>query len=151
MRKRDKAGPNGEPQHIDLETLRASARAAETADKASRSNKQSSSRSHQPDSASPMDSVKQTPQHHQGSFQLVNMMAPDPNSTSSIPTPQQPAAQLPPPPQQPQQSQPPPLPPTSIQPSQTQWATAPPPGRMYAQNDHMQHQSFMRTSQHASR
>ncbi|PPQ75254.1 hypothetical protein CVT24_007432 [Panaeolus cyanescens] len=158
MRKRDKAGPNGEPQHIDLETLRASARAAETADKASRSNKQSSSRSHQPEPASPMDSVKQTPQlqHHQGSFQLVNMMAPDPTSTSSIPTPQQQPAQ---PPQtsqqqqqQPQQTQPPPqAPPTSITPSQTQWATAPPPSRMYSSNDHIQHQSFMRTSQHGSR
>ena len=151
MRKRDKNGPNGEAPHIDLETLRASARAADiaTAEKAqSRSAKQSSRSHQQSEPTSPMNAAKQPPQHHEGSFQLVNMMAPDPSSSATMstdtgrapplltqqPSMTQPSAALPPPP----------------------WSTNPAPPsagsgtRPYAQPDHIQQQSFMRSSQHSS-
>ena len=137
MRKRDKNGPNGETPVIDMETLRASARAADIADKSSRPSKQAS-RSHQSEPASPMDS-KQAAQHHQSSFQLVTPMATDPSpSTMAAETSRTQAT-----PQQ-HQSMPPPgsLPPPP-------WATsAPSSGRVYPAPDHLQHQSFMRGSQH---
>jgi hypothetical protein len=151
MRKRDKNGPNGEVPHIDLETLRASARAADiaTAEKAhSRSAKQGS-RSHQSEPASPMSTAKQPPQHHEGSFQLVNMVGPDPSSstmttdTSRVPPT---LAQ-----QQPSMAQP-----TSAPPPPPPWSTTSVPptaggARAYAQPDHnIQQQSFMRSSQHPS-
>ncbi|PPQ90808.1 hypothetical protein CVT25_012128 [Psilocybe cyanescens] len=142
MRKRDKNGANGEAPQIDMETLRASARAAEI-DKPSRSSKQASSRSHQSEPASPADVKQQTPQqHHQGTFQLMNMMAPAPEQSSSTmsndsaraPPPQthagMPPASLPPPPWQ--------NPPSSITP------------RLYAAPEHLQHQSFLRGSQHSA-
>jgi len=148
MRKRDNNGPNGEIPQIDLETLRASARAADiaTAEKAhSRSGKQGS-RSHQSESGSPMNATKQSPQHHEGSFQLVNMIAPD-QSSSTISTDSNRAppalAQ-----QQPSMAQPnsaPPAPPWST-------TSVPPTARTYGQPDHnnIQQQSFMRSSQHPS-
>ncbi|TFK74151.1 hypothetical protein BDN72DRAFT_886516 [Pluteus cervinus] len=77
MRKRDKAhGPNGDPPRIDLDTLRASARANEANEK-SRTSKQQSQSMHQADEpSSPMDQ-----QHHQGSF-LV-MMPPESTTNSN--------------------------------------------------------------------
>lgn len=138
MRKRDKTGPNGEAPVIDMETLRASARAADLADKSSRPSKQAS-RSHQSEPASPMDS-KQAAQHHQSSFQLVTPMATDPSpSTMAAETNRSQAT-----PSQQHQSMPPPnaLPPPP-------WVTsAPSSGRVYPAPDHLQHQSFMRGSQH---
>jgi len=148
MRKRDKNGPNGEVPHIDLETLRASARAADiaTAEKAhSRSAKQGS-RSHQSEPASPMAAVKQPQQHHEGSFQLVNMITPDPSSsTLSTDTSRVPPTLT----QQPSMGQP------SIALPPPPWSTNPAPTaaggtRAYAQPDHIQQQSFMRSSQHSS-
>jgi len=153
MRKRDKNGLNGDVPHIDLETLRASARAADiaTAEKAhSRSAKQGS-RSHQSEPASPMNAAKQPPQHHEGSFQLVNMIAPDPStSTMSTDTSRVPPTLAPPPPQQPSMAQ------ASSAPPPPPWSTTSVPpnaagARTYAQADHnIQQQSFMRSSQHPS-
>ena len=148
MRKRDKNATNGEVPHIDLETLRASARAADiaTAEKAhSRSAKQSS-KSHQAEPTSPMNAAKQQPsQHHEGSFQLVNMIAPDPSS-STISTD---ASRVPPAlTQQLTQSN------TALPPPPWSSNPAPPTAsgttRAYAQPDHIQQQSFMRSSQHSS-
>ena len=150
MRKRDKNGPNGEVPHIDLETLRASARAADiaTAEKAhSRSAKQNS-RSHHSEPASPMNVAKQPQQqHHEGSFQLVNMITPDSgSSTMTTDTSRGPSTLT----QQPSMTQPAPaIPPPP-------WSTNPTPagaagGRAYTQPDHnIQQQSFMRSSQHPS-
>lgn len=148
MRKRDKNGANGEVPHIDLETLRASARAADIATAEKAHSRKQGSRSHQSEPASPMNAVKQQPpQHHEGSFQLVNM-TPDPSSsTMSSDT-----SRVPPPTLAQQQQQ---------QPSMTQTSSAPwstnvvPPStaaRTYAQPDHnnIQQQSFMRSSQHPS-
>ena len=135
MRKRDKNGANGEVPHIDLETLRASARAADIATAEKAHSRKQGSRSHQSEPASPMNAVKQPPQHHEGSFQLVNM-APDPSSsaeTSRVPAQQQPSM---------------------TQSSSAPWSTTsvppPPAARTYAQQqpDHnIQQQSFMRSSQ----
>ena len=149
MRKRDKNGPNGEVPHIDLETLRASARAADiaTAEKThSRSAKQNS-RPHQLEPASPMNVAKQQPQHHEGSFQLVNMIASDPSSsTMSTDTSRVPSTLT----QQPSMAQPN----TALPPPPWSTNPAPPAGpgaRAYAQPDHnIQQQSFMRSSQHPS-
>jgi hypothetical protein len=149
MRKRDKNGANGEAPHIDLETLRASARAADIATAEKAHSRKQNSRSHQSEPASPMNAVKQQPpQHHEGSFQLVNM-TPDPSSsTMSSDT-----SRVPPTLAQQQQQQ-------QQQPSMTQSSSAPwstngvPPtaARTYAQPDHnnIQQQSFMRSSQHPS-
>ena len=143
MRKRDKN--NGETPHIDLETLRASARAAENAEKASRAKQ--ASRSQQSEPSSPAD-VKQPPppppqQHHQGSFQLVNVITSAPDHTNSASAVSNEANRAPPAPTHNSMHAaaagiPPPP-----------WATPapPPPTRPYASNDHMQHQSFMRSSQ----
>ena len=146
MRKRDKNGANGEVPHIDLETLRASARAADIATAEKAQSRKQGSRSHQSEPASPMNAVKQPPQHHEGSFQLVNM-APDPSSSTMstdtsrvLPTLAQ---------QQPSMAQ------TSTA-SQPPWSTTsvPPTAvgtRTYAPPDHnIQQQSFMRSSQHPS-
>ena len=145
MRKRDKNGANGEVPHIDLETLRASARAADIATAEKAHSRKQGSRSHQSEPASPMNAVKQQPpQHHEGSFQLVNM-APDPSSsTMSSDT-----SRVPPPTLAQQQ-------PSMTQSSSAPWSTnaVPPPTatRTYAQPDHnnIQQQSFMRSSQHPS-
>ena len=150
MRKRDKNGPNGEVPHIDLETLRASARAADiaTAEKAHSRTAKQGSRSHQSEPVSPMNTAKQPPQHHEGSFQLVNMVAPDPSSSTMTDTSRVPPtlAQQPPSMAQPTSAPPPPPP----------WSTTSVPptaggARTYAQPDHnIQQQSFMRSSQHPS-
>lgn len=161
MRKRDK-NSNGDAPHIDLETLRASARAADIADKSSRSNKPSgASRTYLPsEPASPMDAKQQIPQHHQSSFQLMapppaqeqsSAMAVDSNGNNNSNS--NGSRNVAPPPQQPQQQQhthqsnlalptgvPPPPP----------WATpAQSNARVYghAPTDHLQPQSFMRSSQ----
>ena len=145
MRKRDKNGANGEAPHIDLETLRASARAADIATAEKAHSRKQGSRSHQSEPGSPMNAVKQPPQHHEGSFQLVNM-APDPSSsTMSTDT-----NRVPPPTMAQQQQQP-----TMTQSGSAPWSnTAVPPTatRNYAQPDHnnIQQQSFMRSSQHPS-
>ena len=141
MRKRDKNGANGEVPHIDLETLRASARAADIATAEKAHSRKQGSRSHQSEPASPMNAVKQPPQHHEGSFQLVNM-APDPSSsTMSTDT-----SRVPPTLAQQQ--------PSMTQSSSAPWSTtAVPPtaARNYAQqpdhNNNIQQQSFMRSSQ----
>lgn len=149
MRKREKADPTG--PRIDLETLRASARAAETSDKA-----RSKHKNVVIEPSSPADMKPDTQQHHQGSFQLINVIVQDPNPVSSEPNrtislPQ--SVQGPPPPVKAVSSGSLPVPP---------WATSapqshpPPPsvsisahGRVYPQ-EHFQHQSFLRSSQHVS-
>ncbi|CAA7267053.1 unnamed protein product [Cyclocybe aegerita] len=91
MRKRDKANANGEAPHIDLETLRASARAADIAEKASRAkqgsraNGTSNTQAQGGDGDSSMaDGVKPAPTGQQHSFQLVNMMAPMPQEQQAV-------------------------------------------------------------------
>lgn len=148
MRKRDKAGGNGDAPRIDMDTLRASVRAADLADKShSRSKASRSQQSIEP--TSPMEPGKPLPQqHHQGSFQLVQMMPQD-----LAPPPPHPEPIRVPPPQQ-QHSHP------SMPQSTSSLSAAPPPpwatnvpsssaggARGYAP-DQLQHQSFMRTSQH---
>ena len=146
MRKRDKNGANGEVPHIDLETLRASARAADIATAEKAHSRKQGSRSHQSEPASPMNVVKQPPQHHEGSFQLVNM-APDPSSsTMSTDTSRVPPTLAQ---QQPSMAQ------TGSAPQPPWSTTSVPPtavgARTYAQPDHnIQQQSFMRSSQHPS-
>lgn len=150
MRKRDKTDPTGQTPRIDLETLRASARAAESSDKSRSKHKNVA------ESSSPADTKPNAQQHHQGSFQLMNVMAQDPNPAPSepnrtIPPPQ--ATQAPPPPVQAAPSSLP-VPPWATpvqQPQPPPSASAPPPthGRAYPP-EHLQHQSFMRTSQHTS-
>ncbi|KAL0579288.1 hypothetical protein V5O48_002686 [Marasmius crinis-equi] len=130
MRKQNKLhpGPNGEPPPpIDMDTLRASTRAAE-AEKAS---------GRKDDTGSPPGA----PSHHQGSFQVVNMAPPaqsegqpsvsptttENGSVAPVPT-QVPASstgilQIPPPP----------------------WSSPTVSGRSYAVNE-LQHQSFLRSS-----
>ena len=146
MRKREKADPTG--PRIDLETLRASARAAESSDKS-----RSKHKNVVIESTSPADMKPDSQQNHQGSFQLISVMAQDPNpvpseSSRTIPPPQ--SAQAPPPPVQ--------VAPSSL--PVPPWATSPqshpPPsmstpahGRVYPP-EHFQHQSFLRTSQHTS-
>lgn len=138
MRKRDKNGVNGEVPHIDLETLRASARAADIATAEKAQSRKQGSRSHQSEPGSPINAVKQPPQHHEGSFQLVNM-APDPSSSAmSTDTSRVPSTLA-------QQQQP-----SMPQSSSAPWSTTsvPPTARTYAQPDHnIQQQSFMRSSQ----
>lgn len=137
MRKRDKNGANGEVPHIDLETLRASARAADIATAEKAQSRKQVSRSHQSEPASPMNAVKQPPQHHEGSFQLVNM-APDPSSSAMSTD----TSRVPPPTLAQQQ-------PSMTQSSSAPWSTTSVPAtRTYAQPDHnIQQQSFMRSSQ----
>ncbi|KAG5647330.1 hypothetical protein DXG03_000398 [Asterophora parasitica] len=140
QRKRDKmAGPDGEAPRIDMETLRASARAADIADK-SHSRPKHGSRSQQSAPTSPMETGKPLPQqHHQGSFQLVTMMPPEPSSSAD---PARVVQQQPPPHglQQQPGAMGVPAPPwtTSAQPSG-------PASRGYAP-EQLQHQSFLRTS-----
>ncbi len=149
MRKRDKTDPTGQTPRIDLETLRASARAAESSEKARSKHKTVV------EPSSPGDTKPNPQQHHQGSFQLMNVMAQEPTPMSSepnrtIPPPQ--VSQAPPPPVQPTSSTLP-VPPwaTPVQAQSLPSASAPPSahGRGYPQ-EHLQHQSFMRTSQHSS-
>ncbi|KAG6821325.1 hypothetical protein H0H93_000186 [Arthromyces matolae] len=142
QRKKEKqAGPNGEVERIDLETLRASARAAEVSEKSSSRSKHAKQSN---DVTSPMETGKPLPQqHHQGSFQLMPMVVAQdttPSESNRAPPP-------PPPPQQQQQqhtpisSAPPPAPwSTSVHPSSTIRAYAP---------EQLQHQSFMRTPHQA--
>ncbi|KAG6865786.1 hypothetical protein C0991_011778 [Blastosporella zonata] len=143
QRKRDKqAGSNGELPRIDMETLRASARAAEISDKSHSRSKNTSVRSRQSiEPTSPAETGKPLPQqHHQGSFQLVPMQDPPPSTHSEAPRP----ASQPQPQPQPQPTMGAPTPPwsTSVQqPPSTVRAYAP---------DQLQHQSFMRTSHPAT-
>lgn len=141
QRKRDKlAGPNGEPQRIDMETLRASARAADLADKSHSRSKQNSRSQQSIEPTSPMETGKPLPQqHHQGSFQVMPMMPPEPSPTShsdSGRSSQQSHQGMQPPP--PSMAAPAPPWSTSTQPSA-------PGARNYAP-EQLQHQSFMRTS-----
>lgn len=149
MRKRDKADPTGQTPRIDLETLRASARAAESSDKSRSKHKNVA------ESSSPTDTKPNPQQHHQGSFQLMNVMAQEPTPVSSEPNRTIPPPQVAQAPSAPVQATPSsiPVPPWStpaqqVQPSPS--APAPPSvhGRGYP--EHLQHQSFMRTSQHSS-
>jgi hypothetical protein len=154
MRKKDKGlGPGTtDTPRIDMDTLRASARANEVVEKPG-SRKQSGSlsqSSHQADqSASPSEQQQQqsqhlqqqppTPQqqqqqqqHHQGSFQLVTVMGSAPTGPSG------PSVIAPPTTAQPMSVPPP------------SWATsATAGGRGYAP-DPIQHQPFIRASQHAT-
>jgi len=89
VRKKDKNAANGETVAIDMDTLRASARAAEVADKSARASKpqQQQRSSHQSDStASPGDVKPLPPQQYQTTFQLASMITtanPTPNPSSS--------------------------------------------------------------------
>jgi len=141
MRKSTKIhGAGGDAPRIDMDTLRASARAADLTDKPR------SKRSQQPDEPmSPMDTAKPLPQqHHQSSFQVVAMIPQ--NLTTNPPHPEpsrlpsQHALQA-----IPQNAGSMPVPPPP-------WATpVPPPAatRGYPP-DQLQHQSFIRSSQHTS-
>jgi hypothetical protein len=133
MRKRNKThGPGEQAPRIGIETLRASARAADMAEKSQSRPKSTQMQVDQ--STSPPEQSKQlSPQHHQGSFQLVSVMpssghadtgrgdqamAPPDNTTSM---------------------------PTSVPP----WSASTPSssaGRRSFPPDQIQHQSFMRTS-----
>lgn len=123
MRKREKeAGANGTPAAIDMDTLRASAR-AEQGEKSSR--KGGSAAQHHPPPAAPEEAQDAaapppptTQAHHEGSFQL----------TLATLSPSELQAQM--------HAQPPPPPVTSA------WAST----RTFAP-DQLQHQSFLRTPQ----
>jgi hypothetical protein len=148
MRKRDKADPTGQTPRIDLETLRASARAAEASDKSRSKHKNAA------EPSSPADSKSSSQQHHQGSFQLMNVMAQEtnlsPESARAIPPPQ-----LSQPPPAAAQAAPStiPVPPwsTPVQQSQPP-SSATGPSSVHARGypEHLQHQSFIRTSQHSA-
>ena len=136
QRKRDKmVGSNGEAPRIDLETLRASARAADM----EKSQLRKTSRLHRStEPTPPLDSGKtSSQQHHQGSFQLIPMM----------PTPQE--SELDRASQDSHQGIPPgsahmmgPIPPP---PWSTSVQSTTPGARGYAP-EQLQHQSFLRTS-----
>ncbi|KAF9565350.1 hypothetical protein CPC08DRAFT_629909, partial [Agrocybe pediades] len=77
VRKKDKSAANGETVHIDMETLRASARAAEVADKSSRKQ-----RAHQASETASSPGLEVKPQpppppahQYQTTFQLSSMMS----------------------------------------------------------------------------
>jgi len=156
MRKRDKTLGQGvpDPPTIDMDTLRASARAADNVDK-TQTQQLSDQPSMQVDESttSPANHTKQLPpqpppsqpqsqqQHHQGSFQLVQVMT---SSGGNAPPPPPPSVPPPtsviPPPNAAQM--PVPTPPWAA--SGTP-ASAPGSGRVYAP-DQLSHQSFMRTA-----
>lgn len=132
MRKRNKTHVPGEQApRIGIETLRASARAADMAEKSQSRPKPAQMQVNQ--STSPLEQAKQLPQHHQGSFQLVSVMpTPAPGETGrgdqSMAPPSDNAAPM-----------------TSV----TTWSTSTPSsnaGRRSYPPDQLQHQSFMRTS-----
>ncbi|KAG6862460.1 hypothetical protein C0995_000006 [Termitomyces sp. Mi166 len=136
QRKREKqAGPNGEAlPRIDMETLRASARAAEVDKLTTRTKNGRSQQSNE--STSPMEPGKPLPQqHHQSSFQLVPMVV----TEDPVPAP-------PPPPSQQQQST---LGSAPTPPWQASVQQPPSTVRAYAP-DQLQHQSFIRTSHQAN-
>ncbi|KAF8071798.1 hypothetical protein FPV67DRAFT_1747001 [Lyophyllum atratum] len=139
QRKRDKqAGPNGEAPRIDMETLRASARAADVADKSHSRSKHNSRSQQSTEPTSPLETGKPLPQqHHQGSFQLA-IMPPDPPSSASTDSGRVPSQQQPHQGMQSPMSVPAPPWSNSVQ-------SSTPAARGYAP-DHLQHQSFMRTS-----
>ncbi|KII85081.1 hypothetical protein PLICRDRAFT_701268 [Plicaturopsis crispa FD-325 SS-3] len=135
MRKRDKAtGPDGQPPRIDMETLRASARAADlTSSEKSHARRQSTNRLRQPvdasSSTSPRDAPPPHTTTHQGSFQLVSMVSLSDDGHMQSTQGQQgmmttQGQMVPPPP----------------------WATSGPGRGPYVQ-ENMPHQSFMRSSQ----
>lgn len=138
MRKSNKIhGAGGDAPRIDMDTLRASARAADLTDKPRSKRSQQSA-----EPTSPMESAKPLPQqHHQGSFQVVAMIpqtlaaSNPPHSETSRVQPQHTIQAMP----QSTSSMAVPPPP---------WATAVPPAatRTYAP-DQLQHQSFIRSSQ----
>jgi hypothetical protein len=141
MRKSNKLhGAGGDAPRIDMDTLRASARAADLSDKPR------SKRSQQSDEpTSPMESAKPLPQqHHQGSFQVVPMLPQ--NLTPSTPHPEPSRVPAQHTIQAMSQS-------TSIPVPPPPWATTVPPpsaaARGYAP-DQLQHQSFIRSSQHTT-
>ncbi|KAF4571267.1 hypothetical protein EYR40_007731 [Pleurotus pulmonarius] len=146
MRKREKQhGNNPDAPRIDMETLRASARAADIGGEkqSSRPSKQHGNQSNENESG---DSKHQSggaqphqQPHHQGSFQVMQVTTPtdmavrmqtDHVAAQSLPTPAS-ATTLPPPPP---------------------WATSTSSSRGYPLQDQMQHQhqSFLRTSDHGS-
>jgi hypothetical protein len=132
-------GNGGDAPRIDMDTLRASARAADLTDKPRSKRSQQSA-----EPTSPMESAKPLPQqHHQGSFQVVTMMPQNlaSNTPQSEPSrvPSQHTIQT-----MPQSTSSMPVPPPP-------WATVPSPAatRGYAP-DQLQHQSFIRSSQHSA-
>ena len=157
MRKRDKTLGQGvpDPPTIDMDTLRASARAADNVDKTQTQqlSDQPSMQVDESTTTSPANHTKQLPpqpppsqpqsqqQHHQGSFQLVQVMT---SSGGNAPPPPPPSVPPPtsviPPPNAAQM--PVPTPPWAA--SGTP-ASAPGSGRVYAP-DQLSHQSFMRTA-----
>lgn len=143
MRKRDKQiAAEGQAPRIDMETLRASARAADLDKSHSRAQAQSSN-SHAPQSqmsntaTPPLDNGNQS--HHQGSFQVVNMGPGHPPSATSTHAPAHPQQ-----PMGPSNGAPIPVP-------QPPWSGhGAHKGRGYAPGaDQLQQSSFMRTSQHS--
>lgn len=142
MRKSNKIhGTGGDAPRIDMDTLRASARAADLTDKPRSKRSQQSA-----EPTSPMESTKPLPQqHHQGSFQVVAMMPP--SNLASNPPHAEPSRV---PSQHTIQTMPQSTSSMSVPPPP--WATAvPPPAatRGYAP-DQLQHQSFIRSSQHSA-
>lgn len=143
MRKNNKLHANGEAPRIDMETLRASARAADLADKPRSKQAPRAQQSVEP--ASPPDVGKPLPQqHHQGSFQVVTMAPQELTLTPAHPDATRVRSQ------QPLQAMP--QNPSSMSAPPPPWATSTPSSvtgaRGYAP-DQLQHQSFMRTSQNS--
>ncbi|KAK0480087.1 hypothetical protein IW261DRAFT_1476042 [Armillaria novae-zelandiae] len=132
MRKQDKQHNGAEPPRIDMDTLRASARAAEQDKSHSRSAKHQARRKTEPESPIERPSTSQQAQHHQSTFQLVPVAPAQEQSpisdTSRLSS--QPSIHPPPPAVTSMAAPPPP------------WATN---SRAYS-SDQMQPQSFVRTA-----
>ncbi|KAK0500290.1 hypothetical protein EDD18DRAFT_1068679 [Armillaria luteobubalina] len=132
MRKQDKQHNGAEPPRIDMDTLRASARAAEQDKSHSRSAKHQARRKTEPESPIERPSTSQQAQHHQSSFQLV------PVAPTQEQSPISDASRLS---SQPSIHPPPPVA-TSMAAPPPPWATN---NRSYS-SDQMQPQSFVRTA-----
>ncbi|KAJ7592908.1 hypothetical protein C8J56DRAFT_1002894 [Mycena floridula] len=139
MRKRMQLNPGAPAPHIDMDTLRASARAADQ-EKNNSSNNRAKQTFVSEDVTSPMDKPAPLQQHHQGSFQVVNMTGPSPNSASPVQqmSPALSSASNP-----------------AAAPASWPSAAAPPPGNSSRSfnrksSDQLQHQSFLRTPQNAA-
>lgn len=138
------AEPGAPPPQIDMETLRASARAADQEKSNARAKQM---RAH--DHVLPLHDTKVLPQeHHQGSFQIITTVPADPPPPLEGMNHIQPQSQVQPPTQQS------PLNSNGISPvpwgghqSQPQASNG---LRGYPNSDQVQHQSFMRSSQQRS-
>ena len=96
MRKRDKAGPDGRPVHIDLETLRASTRLANEKDKAQVVRQKRPQDSEDEQASSSQKIPEQSQQHSSPSPENMKVESPDVRSYSHFGGSTAPSQQHPP-------------------------------------------------------